>query len=72
MLRRQGVQVTVSGRHDRAGGLGSCRVPACELEKDVVVRRNDQLEAGGVTFRLDCNVGADISFDESARATTRC
>ena len=26
------------------------------------MRRNDQLEQGGVTFRLNCNVGEDISF----------
>ena len=64
MLRRQGVQVTVYDRHDRAGGLLTYGIPGFKLEKDVVVRRNDQFEAGGVSFRLDCNVGADISFDE--------
>ena len=64
MLRRQGVQVTVYDRHDRAGGLLTYGIPGFKLEKDVVVRRNDQLEAGGVSFRLDCNVGEDISFDE--------
>ncbi|MEM1073308.1 MAG: FAD-dependent oxidoreductase, partial [Pseudomonadota bacterium] len=35
-----------------------------KLEKDVVMRRNAQLEAGGVTFRLNCDVGDDITFDE--------
>jgi glutamate synthase (NADPH/NADH) small chain len=64
MLRRQGVQVTVYDRHDRAGGLLTYGIPGFKLEKDVVIRRNDQLAAGGVAFRLDCNVGADIAFDE--------
>lgn len=63
MLRRQGIQVTVYDRHDRSGGLLVYGIPGFKLEKDVVVRRNEQLAAGGVTFRLDCNVGEDIGFD---------
>ncbi|MEM9423108.1 MAG: NAD(P)-binding protein, partial [Pseudomonadota bacterium] len=64
MLRRAGVQVTVYDRYDRAGGLMTYGIPGFKLEKDVVVRRNTQLEEGGVTFKLNCNVGEDISFDE--------
>ena len=64
VLRRAGVQVTVYDRYDRAGGLLTYGIPGFKLEKDVVMRRNDQLEAGGVTFKLNCNVGDDISFDE--------
>ncbi len=64
MLRRAGVQVTVYDRHDRAGGLMTYGIPGFKLEKDVVMRRNRQLEEGGVTFRLNCDVGRDISFDE--------
>ncbi|APX13230.1 NAD(P)-dependent oxidoreductase [Tateyamaria omphalii] len=64
VLRRAGVQVTVYDRYDRAGGLMTYGIPGFKLEKDVVMRRNQQLEAGGVTFKLDCNVGEDISFDE--------
>ena len=52
MLRRQGFQVTVYDRYDRAGGLLVYGIPGFKLEKDVVMRRNGQLEAGGVTFRL--------------------
>lgn len=61
-LRRAGVQVTVYDRYDRAGGLLTYGIPGFKLEKDVVMRRNEQLEQGGVTFRLDCEVGKDISF----------
>ena len=63
-LRRQGVQVTVYDRYDRAGGLLTYGIPGFKLEKDVVMRRNVQLEAGGVTFKMNCSVGEDISFDE--------
>ncbi|WP_417525169.1 NAD(P)-dependent oxidoreductase [Marinovum sp.] len=64
MLRRAGIQVTVYDRYDRAGGLLTYGIPGFKLEKDVVMRRNKQLEAGGVTFKLNCNVGEDISFEE--------
>ncbi len=59
-LRRAGVQVTVYDRYDRAGGLMTYGIPGFKLEKDVVMRRNAQLEEGGVTFRLNCEVGRDI------------
>ncbi|OUD09921.1 dihydropyrimidine dehydrogenase [Marivivens niveibacter] len=64
MLRRQGVQVTVYDRYDRAGGLLTYGIPGFKLEKDVVMRRVELLEKGGVKFVLNCNVGEDISFDE--------
>ncbi|WP_108894653.1 NAD(P)-dependent oxidoreductase [Palleronia abyssalis] len=64
MLRREGVQVTVYDRYDRAGGLMTYGIPGFKLEKDVVMKRIDQLEDGGVTFRLNCNVGDDITFEE--------
>lgn len=63
VLRRAGVQVTIYDRYDRAGGLLTYGIPGFKLEKDVVMRRNDQLEQGGVEFVLNCNVGEDISFD---------
>ena len=62
VLRRQGVQVTVYDTYDRAGGLLTYGIPGFKLEKDIVMRRNEQLEAGGVTFKLNCTVGKDISF----------
>ncbi|MBM2290755.1 NAD(P)-dependent oxidoreductase [Sulfitobacter pseudonitzschiae] len=62
VLRRAGVQVTVYDRYDRAGGLLTYGIPGFKLEKDVVMRRNDQLAQGGVAFELNCNVGEDISF----------
>ncbi|MEM8582257.1 MAG: NAD(P)-dependent oxidoreductase, partial [Pseudomonadota bacterium] len=64
MLRRQGVQVTVYDRYDRAGGLLTYGIPGFKLEKDVVMRRNQQLEEAGVTFVMNCDVGTDISFQK--------
>jgi glutamate synthase (NADPH) small chain len=64
MLRRAGLQVTVYDRYDRSGGLMVYGIPGFKLEKDVVMRRNAQLEEGGVSFVLNCDVGRDITFDE--------
>ncbi len=63
VLRRQGVQVTVYDRHDRAGGLLTYGIPGFKLEKHVVMQRIEQLAAGGVNFVLNCNVGTDLTFD---------
>lgn len=62
VLRRAGVQVTIYDRYDRAGGLLTYGIPGFKLEKDIVMRRNDQLAQGGVTFELNTTVGEDISF----------
>ena len=64
VLRRAGVQVTVYDRYDRSGGLLTYGIPGFKLEKDVVMRRNEQLAQGGVVFELNCDVGQDISFDD--------
>ena len=63
-LRRAGFQVTIYDRYDRSGGLLIYGIPGFKLEKQIVSARNTQLEDGGVTFRLNCNVGEDISFEE--------
>ena len=64
ILRRAGVQVVVYDRYDRGGGLLTYGIPGFKLEKDVVMRRIDQLEQSGVEFVMNCNVGEDIQFDE--------
>ena len=62
-LRREGVQVTVYDRYDRAGGLLTYGIPGFKLEKDTVMARIDQLAKGGVEFVLNCAVGEDLTFD---------
>ncbi len=63
MLRKAGVQVTVYDRYDRAGGLLTYGIPGFKLEKEIVMRRNELLAEGGVTFVMNCNIGEDISFE---------
>ncbi|NPD14407.1 NAD(P)-dependent oxidoreductase [Xinfangfangia sp. D13-10-4-6] len=63
-LRRAGIQVTIYDRYDRAGGLLTYGIPGFKLEKPVVMRRVEQLEASGVKFVLNCTVGVDQSFEE--------
>ena len=57
MLRRAGVQVTVYDRYDRAGGLMTYGIPGFKLEKDVVMKRIEQLEDGGVELRAELQRG---------------
>ncbi len=68
VLRRAGIQVTVYDRYDRSGGLLTYGIPGFKLEKDVVMRRNDQLAQAGVIFKQNCNVGDDISFADIRKA----
>ena len=63
-LRREGLEVTIYDRYDRAGGLLTYGIPGFKLEKEIVVRRNEQLEKSGIKFVLNTNVGVDITFDQ--------
>ena len=64
ILRQEGLEVTIYDRYDRAGGLLTYGIPGFKLEKDIVMRRNEQLEKSGVKFVLNTNIGVDITFDE--------
>ena len=64
MLRQRGYQVTVYDRYDRVGGLLVYGIPGFKLEKHVVQRRHDLLADGGVTFRINVDIGVDLSFEE--------
>jgi glutamate synthase (NADPH/NADH) small chain len=63
-LRRKGYRVTVYDRHDRAGGLLIYGIPNFKLEKHVVERRVRRLAEGGITFKLNFEVGRDASLAE--------
>lgn len=58
-LRNKGYQVTIYDRYDRAGGLLIYGIPGFKLEKDVVGRRIAHLEASGVRFVLNYEIGRD-------------
>jgi glutamate synthase (NADPH/NADH) small chain len=60
-LNRAGHSVTVLERADRPGGLLTYGIPNMKLEKEaVVMRRIRQLEAEGVKFLLNANVGENV------------
>jgi glutamate synthase (NADPH) small chain len=63
-LRRKGYRVTVYDRYDRVGGLLIYGIPGFKLEKPIVLRRAEQLNAGGIEFRLNCELGRDITLAE--------
>ena len=63
-LNQAGHNVTVYERDDRIGGLLMYGIPNMKLDKDVVQRRVDLLEAEGIVFKAGVEVGTDISAQE--------
>jgi glutamate synthase (NADPH/NADH) small chain len=63
-LRNKGYQVTIYDRYDRAGGLLIYGIPGFKLEKDVVARRVAHLDASGVKFVLNYELGRDGRLDD--------
>jgi len=59
-LNRAGHRVTVFERADRPGGLLMYGIPDFKLEKVRVWRRIKQMEAEGVEFRCNTNIGIDV------------
>jgi glutamate synthase (NADPH/NADH) small chain len=59
-LNRAGHRVTVFERADRPGGLLMYGIPDFKLEKWRVWRRIKQMEAEGVEFRCNANIGVDV------------
>ena len=60
LLNRRGHFVTVFEREDKAGGLLRYGIPNMKLEKQYIDRKLAVMEAEGVEFRLNCNVGKDV------------
>ena len=63
-LARAGHAVTLFERADRIGGLMRYGIPDFKMEKHLIDRRMEQMEAEGVTFRPSCAVGTDISVEQ--------
>jgi glutamate synthase (NADPH/NADH) small chain len=57
-LARAGHDVTVFEKNDRLGGLLRYGIPDFKMEKWLIDRRVEQMEAEGVTFRTGVMVGA--------------
>jgi glutamate synthase (NADPH/NADH) small chain len=64
ILVRSGVHPVVFDRHARIGGLLTFGIPPFKLEKEVLEKRHEIMHGMGVEFRLRCEVGSDVAFDE--------
>lgn len=66
-LNKRGHSVTVYERSDRIGGLLMYGIPNMKLEKWVIDRRRKLMEAEGVTFVTNTDVGKNVSAEEIKR-----
>jgi glutamate synthase (NADPH/NADH) small chain len=66
-LNRAGHWVTVFERAGRIGGLLRYGIPEFKMEKSVLDRRLDQMEAEGVKFITNAHVGVTVAVEELRR-----
>ena len=66
-LRRKGWAVTVFERRNNIGGLLRYGIPCFKLDKALIDRRRKVLEAEGIRFVTDVEIGKDISAEWLAR-----
>jgi glutamate synthase (NADPH) small chain len=62
-LARAGHSVTLFEKSDRIGGLLRYGIPDFKMEKHLIDRRMRQMEAEGVAFRANVEVGVTVSMD---------
>ena len=62
-LARAGHGVTLFEKADRAGGLLRYGIPDFKMEKHLIDRRMRQMQAEGVAFRTNVEVGVTVSMD---------
>ena len=67
-LARAGHRVHVFEKNAKAGGLLRYGIPDFKMEKHLVDRRVEQMEAEGVVFHYDLNIGVDMSVDDLVSA----
>lgn len=66
-LARHGIEAHVFDRHEEIGGLLTFGIPTFKLEKQVIATRRGVLEAMGVRFHLNVDVGRDVAFEQLLR-----
>lgn len=66
-LARAGHSVTVYEKNDRIGGLLRYGIPDFKLDKSGIDRRVTQMEAEGVTFKVNQYVGENVSAADLER-----
>ncbi|MCP5278541.1 MAG: FAD-dependent oxidoreductase [Thiobacillus sp.] len=64
VLARNGVQAVVFDRYPEIGGLLTFGIPEFKMEKSVMVRRREIFEGMGIEFRLNTEVGKDITMEQ--------
>ncbi|NHN38548.1 FAD-dependent oxidoreductase [Pseudomaricurvus alcaniphilus] len=64
VLVRNGVKPVVFDRYPEIGGLLTFGIPEFKLEKSVLVRRRELFTEMGIEFRLNTEVGTDITMEE--------
>jgi len=62
VLVRAGVKPVVFDRYPQIGGLLTFGIPMFKLEKEVMALRRELFEGMGIEFRLNTEVGRDVSF----------
>lgn len=63
VLTRSGVKAVVFDSYPEIGGLLTFGIPQFKLEKEVMVRRREVFEGMGIEFRLNTEVGKDVSME---------
>jgi len=63
-LARVGHAVTVYEKNDRIGGLLRYGIPDFKMEKTHIDRRMNQMEAEGVVFKVNQNIGENVKPEE--------
>ncbi|KAA0876271.1 FAD-dependent oxidoreductase [Nitrincola tapanii] len=64
ILIRNGVKPVVFDRYPEIGGLLTFGIPEFKLEKSVMTRRRQIFEGMGIEFRLNTEIGKDITFQQ--------
>lgn len=64
ILVRNGVKPVVFDKNPEIGGLLTFGIPEFKLEKHVMVRRREVFADMGVEFKLNTDVGSDITIDQ--------
>jgi len=64
ILVRAGVKPVVFDRYPEIGGLLTFGIPEFKLEKSVMQRRRQVFEEMGIEFRLNTEIGRDVSVEQ--------
>ena len=64
VLARKGIKSVVYDKYEEIGGLLTFGIPPFKLDKEIVLKRRKILEGMGVEFKLNIEIGKDITFDE--------